>query len=157
MQMFIFVIVFIANLIPNLAFSDSKFDPAIIVNESIISTFEISINKPTFIIAEIGNNHNGSLELAYKLVDNAVSSGADCAKFQMRSKNLYNLKNSEDLGAEYTLDLLSRFQLENKDLFKVFDYCKEKGILPLCTPFDLESLLQLESYGMPAYKSLLQI
>ena len=42
MQMFIFVIVFIANLIPNLAFSDSKFDPAIIVNESIISTFEIS-------------------------------------------------------------------------------------------------------------------
>ena len=50
-----------------------------------ISEFEISENKPTFIIAEIGNNHNGSLELAYKLVDNAVSSGADCAKFQMRS------------------------------------------------------------------------
>ena len=117
-----------------------------------ISTFEISINNPTFIIAEIGNNHNGSLELAYKLVDNAVSSGADCAKFQMRSKNLYNLKNSEDLGAEYTLDLLSKFQLENNDLFKVFDYCKEKDILPLCTPFDLESLLQLESYGMSAYK-----
>jgi sialic acid synthase SpsE/endonuclease IV len=117
-----------------------------------ISTFEISIDKPTFIIAEIGNNHNGSLELAYELVDQAVFSGADCAKFQMRSKGLYNLKNSEDLGAEYTLDLLSKFQLENNDLFKVFDYCKEKGILPLCTPFDLESLLQLENYGMPAYK-----
>ena len=117
-----------------------------------ISTFEISENKPTFIIAEIGNNHNGSLELAYKLVDNALSSGADCAKFQMRSKNLYNTKNSEDLGTEYTLDLLSKFQLKNNELFKVFDYCKEKGILPLCTPFDLESLIQLESYGMPAYK-----
>ena len=117
-----------------------------------ISEFEISENNPTFIIAEIGNNHNGSLELAYKLIDNAVSSGADCAKFQMRSKTLYRNNNSEDLGAEYTLDLLSKFQLENNDLFKVFDYCKVKGILPLCTPFDLESLSQLESYGMSAYK-----
>ena len=44
--------------------------------------------------------------------------------------------NSEDLGAEYTLDLLAKFQLSNDELLKVFDYCKQKDILPLCTPFD---------------------
>lgn len=122
-----------------------------------IGTFEISENSPAFIIAEIGNNHNGSLELAKQLVDEAVSAGADCAKFQMRSmETMYrqngDTKSDEDLGAEYTLDLLSRFQLTNEELFHVFDYCKKRNILPLCTPFDEQSLEALEAYGMEAYK-----
>jgi len=58
----------------------------------------------------------------------------------------------EDLGAQYVLDLLMRFQLTDAELFDVFDYCKTKGILPLCTPWDLASLAALESYGMVAYK-----
>ena len=41
-----------------------------------------------FVIAEIGNNHNGSLELAKQLVDAAVDAGADCAKFQLRDRDL---------------------------------------------------------------------
>ena len=119
-----------------------------------IGDFVISDSTPTFIIAEIGNNHNGNLELAKKLVDEAVNSGADCAKFQMRSmKSMYrNSKSDEDLGAEYTLDLLSRFQLSNENLFRVFDYCNHKNIIPLCTPFDVESLVALESYGVMGYK-----
>jgi sialic acid synthase SpsE/endonuclease IV len=59
---------------------------------------------------------------------------------------------SEDLGAQYTLDLLSRFQLSNEDMLKAFDYCKHRGILPLCTPWDIASLNSLEAYGMVAYK-----
>jgi N-acetylneuraminate synthase len=59
---------------------------------------------------------------------------------------------SSDLGAEYTLDLLKKFQLTNSELFSVFDYCKSKDLMPLCTPWDLESLLVLEGYGMEAYK-----
>ena len=55
------------------------------VNQIKISSKIISETSSVFIIAEIGNNHNGSLELAKKLVDLAISSGADCAKFQMRS------------------------------------------------------------------------
>ena len=84
--------------------------------------------------------------------------GADCAKFQMRSmRALYRNAGDEtdasaDLGAQYTLDLLSRFQLPNEALFEVFDYCKERGILPLCTPWDEESLAALDAYGMPAFK-----
>lgn len=123
-----------------------------------IGQFTIDAESPAFIIAEIGNNHNGSLELAKKLIDLAVEAGADCAKFQMRSmKALYrNAGNandaSEDLGSQYTLDLLSRFQLSPEEMFAAFEYCKQSGILPLCTPWDLESLAFLEEYGMQAYK-----
>jgi len=118
----------------------------------------VSESTPVFIIAEIGNNHQGDIVLAKKLVDAAVDAGADCAKFQMRSMGqLYkNAGDSNDaavdLGAQYTLDLLSKFQLSNTELFEVFDYCKARGILPLCTPWDKESLFALEAYGMPAYK-----
>lgn len=59
---------------------------------------------------------------------------------------------SADLGAQYTLDLLSKFQLSNDELIEVFDYARSKNILPLCTPWDIESLKVLEIYGMEAYK-----
>ncbi len=123
-----------------------------------IGDFVIAPDKPAFLIAEIGNNHNGSIDLARRLVDEAVAAGADCAKFQLRNmRQLYrNAGNasdtSEDLGAQYTLDLLARFQLSIENMFLVFDYCKSKGILPLCTPWDKESLEALDRYGMPAFK-----
>ena len=123
-----------------------------------IGGFTIGPHSPSFLIAEIGNNHNGSLDTAKHLIDEAIAAGADCAKFQMRSMaHLYRNAGdandaSADLGAQYTLDLLSRFQLSSEQMFQAFDYCKEKGILPLCTPWDHDSLQQLESYGMLAYK-----
>ena len=118
----------------------------------------IDRDAPAFLIAEIGNNHNGSLELAKRLVDHAVEAGADCAKFQMRSMEaLYRAgghakDGSDDLGAQYTLDLLKRFQLSDDELYQTFDYCRQKGIVPLCTPWDEHSLEKLERYGMQAYK-----
>ena len=127
-------------------------------NEIKIGDFIINNESLTFIIAEIGNNHNGSLDLAKKLIDQAIAAGANCAKFQLRSlKSLYhNAGNaddaSEDLGSQYTLDLLSRFQLSDEEMLQAFDYCKQKGILPLCTPWDLDSLNILENYGMVGYK-----
>ena len=123
-----------------------------------IGHFTINAQSPTFVIAEIGINHNGSLDLAKRLIDEAVRVGADCAKFQMRNMQaLYrNEGNSNDvrenLGSQYTLDLLSRFQLSTSEMFTAFDYCKQVGILPLCTPWDLKSLEALEKYGMLAYK-----
>ena len=134
---------------------------AIAVNQlSDIKIGDLVINKasPTFIIAEIGNNHNGDIQLAKRLVEKAVDAGADCAKFQMRTMtSLYNnlgdkVNVSEDLGGQYTLDLLSKFQLEHEQLLSIFDYCKSLGIIPLCTPWEVQSLAILEDYGMPAYK-----
>jgi sialic acid synthase SpsE/sugar phosphate isomerase/epimerase len=118
----------------------------------------ISDQSPTFIIAEIGNNHNGSIELAKRLVDLAVESGADCAKFQLRDMaTLYKNKGdandaSEDLGSQYVLDLLNKFQLKNEEYSEIFDYCSERGILPLCTPWDISSVEFLDSYGIQGFK-----
>jgi sialic acid synthase SpsE/sugar phosphate isomerase/epimerase len=123
-----------------------------------IDRFTVDNDSPTFVIAEIGNNHNGSLDLAKQLIDEAIIVGAHCAKFQLRHLNsLYRNAGkandaSEDLSSQYTLDLLSRFQLTPEEMFAAFDYCKKQGILPLCTPWDLDSLALLEDYGMAAYK-----
>jgi len=134
---------------------------AIAINEDDqieIDNFVIGRKKPCYIIAEIGNNHNGQLELARSLVDKAIEAGADCVKFQMRDMDtLYNnstdkIDHSADLGAQYVLDLLKKYQLSNDELFQIFDYCKEKGVTPLCTPWDDVSLELLEDYGMLAYK-----
>lgn len=113
---------------------------------------------PAFLVAEIGNNHQGDLSLALRLIDEAAAAGADCAKFQMRDmKALYRNSGdsndaSADLGAQYTLDLLSKFQLSDTELFEAFDHCRKKGLVPLCTPWDHSSLQKLESYGLPGYK-----
>ena len=119
-----------------------------------INDFVISESSECFIIAEIGNNHNGDINNAKNLVKAAKNSGANCVKFQLRDlKSLYReSKFDNDLGAEYVIDLLEKFQLPNDELLQVFDYCKEINIIPLCTPFDLISLKFLEEYGMQAYK-----
>lgn len=119
-------------------------------------TREIREDKPTFLIAEIGNNHNGNLDLAKRLIEAAAEAGADCAKFQLRDmESLYaNGGNvvSEDLGAEYTLDLLRRFQLPVDAMFEVLDYTRECGLVPLCTPWDMSSLHRLNEYGLEGFK-----
>lgn len=126
-------------------------------NEISIGNKIISSDSNSFIIAEIGNNHQGDFKLAKSLVDLAKSSGADCAKFQMRNmEQLYGLSktanSSFDLGTEYTLDLLSKFQLTDSEMLKLFDYCISKDILPLCTPWDTKSLDILDNWGMEAFK-----
>ena len=118
----------------------------------------IGEGAPSFLIAEIGNNHNGSLELALRLIDAAAAAGADCAKFQMRDMGqLYvNAGDSNDmasdLGTQYTLDLLERFQLSDDDLFRCFDHTLSRGLIPLCTPWDATSLAKLNHWGMAGFK-----
>jgi sialic acid synthase SpsE/sugar phosphate isomerase/epimerase len=134
---------------------------ALAINEDAkftIGEFSINSTGPAFVIAEIGNNHNGQIEMARKLVDHAVLAGANCAKFQIRHmQTLYRETGlegaaDEDLGTQYVLDLLAKHQLTDEQLFEVFDYSKAAGIEPLCTPWDLSSLAALERYGMNAYK-----
>lgn len=123
-----------------------------------LAEYLITDESAAFVIAEVGNNHNGDIELAKELVDLAIESKADCVKFQMRDiSTLYSNegKNGEagyDLGSQYTLDLLNKFQLSNDQLCQVFDYCKHRGILPLCTPWDMKSIQVLEEYGLEGYK-----
>lgn len=123
-----------------------------------INNFVISKDSPAFIIAEIGNNHNGDMDIAKKLIDISVDAGVNCVKFQMRTMDsLYigggdSNNPSEDLGSQYVLDLLSKHQLSDENLFRLFDYCYEQKVVPLCTPWDSKSFYKLESYGIEAFK-----
>ena len=121
-----------------------------------IGDFEIG-KFSVFIIAEIGNNHNGSIKTALEMVDSAIEAGADCVKFQMRDMaSVYRKKSlekkGEDLGTEYVLDLLERFQLSSNEHREIADYCAASGILYMCTPWDSASIDTLEKFNVPAYK-----
>ena len=63
-----------------------------------------------------------------------------------------NITASYDLGTEYTVNLLRKYQLSVEELTRIFDYCHEIGIEPLCTPWDDKSLEYLNKYGMSAFK-----
>jgi sialic acid synthase SpsE/sugar phosphate isomerase/epimerase len=122
-----------------------------------IGTRTIGPGEPCFVIAEIGNNHNGDFDRAILLIDAAIAAGADCAKFQMRRLDeVYRAKSlgqsGDDLSVEYTLDLLRRFELTTEQHRGLKEYCDQKGISYLCTPWDLSSLKTLNSFGTPAFK-----
>src|SRR6201995_58472 len=88
--------------------------------------------QPCFVIAEIGNNHNGDFDRAIALIDAAKAAGADCAKFQMRKLDeVYRASSlsgaEDDLSVEYTLDLLRRFELSTQDQKRLLDYRNQAG------------------------------
>ena len=91
--------------------------------------------KKTFIIAEIGNNHEGSLENAKKLIKLASKAGADAVKFQTFVTKNFVLKN--DNLKRY--NLLSKFELSHKDFLTLKNYSIKNKIQFISTPLDLES------------------
>ena len=110
-----------------------------------------------FVIAEIGNNHNGSFDLAIEMIDKVRESGADCVKFQMRDLDqVYRhrslKKSGDDLGTEYVIDLLNRFELSVLQHRRLADYCAQTGIPYMCTPWDSKSVDILEDFDVPAFK-----
>ncbi len=122
-----------------------------------INSHNIQKGKKTFVIAEIGMNHNGSVKRAKKLIDHASAMKVDCVKFQMRSlKDLYSKDalniSSGDLSTQYTLNLLKKFELSLKDFKSLSDYAKQKNIIFMCTPWDKKSVDNLEKLDVPAYK-----
>ena len=116
--------------------------------------------KKTFIIAEAGCNHNGSIELAYRLIDEAVAAGVDCVKFQtFKAESLvaadaqmaeYQKKNIGKSETQFAM--LKKLELSYADFTKLKAYCEGKNILFLSTPFDLESIDFLDELGMPFWK-----
>ncbi|MDR3541402.1 MAG: N-acetylneuraminate synthase [Desulfosporosinus sp.] len=113
-----------------------------------------------FIIAEAGVNHNGDLKLAKNLIDAAKIAGADAVKFQtfkaeslvskMAQKADYQKQTTE--SDESQLEMLKKLELSYGDFKGLKKYCEEQEILLLSTPFDLDSIVFLESLEMPIYK-----
>ena len=112
------------------------------------------------LIAEAGPNHNGKLNLAYKLVDIAKKSGADFVKFQTSIPELhiskfakkanYQIQNTK--GNETQLDMAKKISLSFNQFVKIKKYCKKKNIEFLSTPFDLKSINFLNSLNMKYFK-----
>jgi N-acetylneuraminate synthase len=110
-----------------------------------------------FIIAEIGNNHQGDLAMAKRLVEAAIEAGADCVKFQLRNREaLYRNRPdgsvAEDLGAEYIQDLLNKVELTLSQHRELRDYCRQRGVTYMCTPWDEPSVDALAGMDVPAMK-----
>lgn len=114
----------------------------------------------TFIIAEAGVNHNGSADLAKRLIDEAAKAGVDAVKFQtFRADKLvsasapkaeYQIKMTGN--EESQLEMIKRLELPYEAHAELISYSREKGILFLSTPFDDESIDFLHSLGMPLLK-----
>ncbi len=116
------------------------------------------MNK-VYIIAEAGVNHNGSFELACKLVDAAKDAGADCIKFQtFKARNLvshYAEKadyQKDTTGGGSQADMLKKLELSYGEFLELKNYCDKVGICFLSTPFDFESIGFLNSIDMPFWK-----
>lgn len=113
-----------------------------------------------YIIAEAGVNHNGSIDLAKKLVDKAKEAGANCIKFQtFISKNLVSkdatkaeYQKQQTNADESQLDMLKKLELTFDEFAELHEYCREKGIEFLSTAFDLDSIHFLNQLGMERWK-----
>lgn len=112
-----------------------------------------------YIIAEAGVNHNGSFEVACKLVDAAKTAGVDCIKFQtFKSKNLvsHTAKKAEyqkaNTGDTSQQDMLKKLELSYDEFIALKEYCDKVGITFLSTPFDFDSIDFLNSIDMPFWK-----
>ena len=112
---------------------------------------------PCFIIAEIGINHNGSVALAKKMIDIAVTTGCDAVKFQKRTVDI--VYTQEELAKERksvfgnTNGDLKRGLEFSKEQYKEIDsYCKERGILWFASCWDEDSVDFIEEFNPPCYK-----
>jgi N,N'-diacetyllegionaminate synthase len=113
-----------------------------------------------FVIAEAGVNHNGSLALAKKLVDVAVDAGADAVKFQTfkadklvsksAKKAEYQKQTSSSDESQY--EMIKKLELNEQAHLELIDYCNQKQIMFLSTPFDHDSIDLLNGLGMPIFK-----
>jgi len=113
-----------------------------------------------FVIAEAGVNHNGSIKIAKKMIDVAIDARADAIKFQtfkaeklvskFAPKTEYQKKTTNINESQYMM--IKRLELDIDTHSKLMNYCKNKGIIFLSSPFDLESIETLDKLGLETFK-----
>ncbi len=114
-------------------------------------------NYPCFIIAEIGINHNGSVELAKKMIDLAVKAGCDAVKFQKRTVDVVYTK--EELAKERQSvfgntngDLKRGLEFGYDEYSQIDEYCKKQGIMWFASCWDEGSVDFIDQFNVPCYK-----
>jgi len=112
-----------------------------------LKDFGFNTNNRTYIIAEIGINHRGDINIAKQLIDSAVRSGVDAVKFQT-----YITEQRAPKGNDEVFKILKDLELPFEAFKELKEYTKQYGVDFFSTPFDKESVDYLESIGMDLYK-----
>ena len=110
---------------------------------------------PPLVIPEIGINHEGELDKAMAMIDSVIESGAEIVKFQthITDKEMIptNMKPG-DISDETLWDIIKRCELTEQEEISIQNYCIQKGLIYLSTPFSREAADRLEKMNVPAYK-----
>ncbi len=118
----------------------------------------IGDGAPVFVIAEIGINHNGSVDIAKKMIDGAVKAGCNAVKFQKRTpkicvpKDQWNIERDTPWGRMSYIEYRHKIEF-NKDQFEEIDnYCRTKDIIWFASCWDEEAVEFIEQFDPPLYK-----
>ena len=117
----------------------------------------IGENEPCFIIAEIGINHNGSVELAKKMIDEAVFAGCDAVKFQKRTVDAVYTPEElaqprQSVFGNTNGDLKRGLELDFEEYKEIDEYCRSKNIMWFASCWDKDSVDFIEQFNPPCYK-----
>ncbi|WP_042775589.1 N-acetylneuraminate synthase [Sinorhizobium fredii] len=119
----------------------------------------IGLGGPCFVIAEIGVNHNGSIELAERMISAAQRAGADAVKFQTFRADRLVVRDTPTAAYQKTNagetnqhQMLSALELDAEAHERLLKYCSAEGIIFLSSPFDRESIGLLDALDVPAFK-----
>ena len=117
----------------------------------------VSEISPTYMVAEIGINHNGDLEIAKKLIDEAVKAGFDAVKFQKRTVKIVFTPEElarprESVFGNTNGDLKFGLEFDHSDFVEIDKHCKKSGIDWFASPWDTNSLEFLEAFDVVAHK-----
>ena len=119
----------------------------------------IGAGAPVFVIAEIGINHNGSVEIAKRLIDGAVLAGADAVKFQKRTpekcvpRDQWNLERDTPWGRITYIEYRHRVEFGPREYAEIDRYCAERRMLWFASCWDEDSVDFIESFDPPCYKA----
>lgn len=119
----------------------------------------IGKDQPIYVIAEIGINHNGSLEITKKLIDEAVKAGCDAVKFQKRRpeicvpKDQWYVERDTPWGRMPYIDYRYKMEFGLKEFEEIDAYCKSKGIDWFASCWDEPSVDFIEQFNPPLYKA----
>ena len=114
-----------------------------------------------YIIAEIGVNHGGSVDLAYKMIDEAKNCGADAVKFQTFKASSLVGENTPKVGYQMSttdkneshFEMIKSLEFKYEDHEPVLNYCRSKEIDFISTPYDIESAVFLDELGVEVFKT----
>jgi N-acetylneuraminate synthase len=115
---------------------------------------ELGVGLPTFVVAEIGNNHDGSIRQAERLIEAAAEAGADAVKFQTHIAEAEMLPSTPTPPHfdEPRFEFTKRMELSRDDHLRLKALAEERGLVFFSSPFSVQAVALLEEVGVPAYK-----